>query len=89
MIDYNGYIINDIIQNTIDKLMFHKKPDDVNISTMTFVSKLDLNFHCKNIAKYIDLSYSDIVSVKCGDKHNRTLIKKKKAIRKCQVKNPT
>lgn len=82
MIDYNGYIINDIIQNTIDKLMFHKKPDDVNISTMTFVSKLDLNFHCKNIAKYIDLSYSDIVSVKCGDKHNRTLIKKKKAIRK-------
>jgi TATA-box binding protein (TBP) (component of TFIID and TFIIIB) len=82
MIDYNGYIINDIIQNTIDTLMFHLLPDDVNISTMTFVCSLNVNFNCKNIAKYIDLSYNDILSVRCGDTLNRTLINKKKAVRK-------
>lgn len=82
MIEYNGYIINDIIQNTINNLMFHLLPDDVNISTMTFVCSLDVNFDCKNIAKYIDLSYNDVLSVRSGDNLHRTLINKKKIIRK-------
>ena len=64
------------------KLLFNcdidKLPDDVSISTMTIVCKLDIIFNVENIARYIDLKHDVIVSVKHGDRDdtmtNRTLL---------------
>jgi TATA-box binding protein (TBP) (component of TFIID and TFIIIB) len=84
--------INKIIKDTIDNLELYKKPDDVSISTMTIVCRINTKFICKNIAKYIDLSQDTILSVKCGKtgdpKTNRSLIiKNSNAGKKKKKKN--
>jgi TATA-box binding protein (TBP) (component of TFIID and TFIIIB) len=70
-----------IIMNAINKLGIDKLPEDIKISTMTLVCKLDTIFNCKNIARFIDLSYDGILEVKCGTeenlKTNRSLVPKK------------
>lgn len=57
-------------------------PEDVTISTMTLTCKIATKFNCENIAKYIDLNMSRILTVTHGElgnpKTNRTLVQKKK-----------
>jgi len=57
-------------------------PEDVTISTMTLICKLATKFNCENIAKYIDLDMSRILTVTHGElgntKTNRTIVQKKK-----------
>ena len=70
-----------IIINAINKLGIDKLPEEVKISTMTLTCKLDTVFNCKNIARYTDLTFDGILSVKCGKEEdmrtNRSLIPKK------------
>lgn len=70
-----------IASDIADKLGFDKLPTDMTISTMTLSCKVNTQFNCKNIARYVDLSYGGILSVKCGSddntKTNRTLLPKK------------
>lgn len=55
-------------------------PNDVLISTMTIVCKIDTIFNVYNIARYIDLKHTSIISVKHGKSDdpttNRTLLTK-------------
>jgi len=57
-------------------------PEDVTISTMTLTCKIATKFNCENIAKYIDLDVSRILTVTHGElgntKTNRTIVPKKK-----------
>lgn len=73
--------IDKIVKSINEKLGFDKLPSDILISTMTLTCKIDTEFNCRNIARYIDLSYGGILSVKCGNendtKTNRTLLPKK------------
>lgn len=75
------------IESKVSKdLGISKLPDDVDISTMTFVCNMETEFICQNIAKYVDLSYTGIMGVthgKSGDvKTNRSLLPKKKQLGK-------
>jgi TATA-box binding protein (TBP) (component of TFIID and TFIIIB) len=55
-----------------DELLYHLIPKDINISTMTATCKInDFKFNCENIAKYIDLSYDDIVDIVCATEEGR------------------
>lgn len=73
--------VEKIKTKAIRELELRKLPDDVTISTMTFVCKIDTVFFCGNIARYIDLKYDAILSVthgKDGDvRTNRSIIAKK------------
>lgn len=57
-------------------------PEDVTISTMTLTCKIATKFNCENIAKYVDLSTSRILTVTHGElgntKTNRTIVPRKK-----------
>lgn len=70
---------NDYRKDVIESLQFKKLPDDLKVSTMTIICKLNINFDLENISKYIDLSVNDVISVKWGSMSytNRTLIAKK------------
>lgn len=63
---------------------FKNLPDDIIISTMTIICKINVNFNVDNIAKYINLSNENIITVKYGEfsNTNRTIINKKKNNRK-------
>ena len=73
--------VNKVTTKAIKELEIYKLPKDVSISTMTIVCKMDTIFNCRNIAKYIDLSPTGILSVthgKAGDvRTNRSIIVKK------------
>ena len=73
---------NVIISKLIESLGIHTLPSDISISTMTLACKMNTKFNCRKIAKYIDLSYDGILSVKCGNEYdlttNRSLLPKKK-----------
>jgi TATA-box binding protein (TBP) (component of TFIID and TFIIIB) len=50
-----------------DELIFKMMPEDIYISTMTVTCKIDnIKFNCENIARYVDLSYNDIVDIVCA-----------------------
>ena len=70
-----------ITSDLSDKLGFDKLPEEVIISTMTLTCKLDVNFNCRNIARFVDITYDGILSVKCGNDEdsqtNRSLLPKK------------
>lgn len=72
---------NKMITSIISKLELDKLPEEVNISTMTLVCKFDTIFNCRNIARFVELSFDNILSVKYGKeedlKTNRTLLQKK------------
>lgn len=70
---------NDYREDVIKSLQFKKLPDDLTISTMTIICKLNINFNLENISKYIDLNVNDVITVKWGSLTctNRTLIAKK------------
>ncbi len=72
---------NKIIDEIVEKLGFAKLPPEIAISTMTLACKINTKFNCRNIARYVDLTYGGILSVKCGNedntKTNRTLLPKK------------
>lgn len=74
-------IADKIIFDIVDKLKFDKLPSDITISTMTLTCKINTTFDCRNIARFVDLSYAGILSVKCGsdddEQTNRSLIPKK------------
>ena len=57
------------------------KPDDVIISTMTIICKINTKFNTENIGRYLDLNRNTIVGIKYGDckdeNTNRTLIPRK------------
>jgi TATA-box binding protein (TBP) (component of TFIID and TFIIIB) len=78
--------IQAIKQQLIKELEYNKKPDDVNISTMTIVCKMNTNFLCGNIARYIKLSFDGVLGVTHGingdPSTNRTLIQSKKITNK-------
>src|SRR5208282_3313047 len=68
IIDNNVVNINhDIIKQ---KIFFNNDienlPDDIKISTMTIVCKINTTFNVENIAKYIDLKKHSVISVKHG-----------------------
>lgn len=71
---------------TLKELNIEKLPEEVDISTMTFICRIGTEFICPNIATYVDLSYTGILSVthgKTGDpKTNRSLLPKKKQLGK-------
>ena len=75
---------NDYKQDVIEYLQFKKLPDDLLISTMTIICKLNINFNLENISKYIDLDINNVLSVKWGKLPctNRSLIIKKKKPKK-------
>lgn len=79
-----------IISSTISKLNLDKLPEEVKISTMTLCCRLDTIFNCRNIARFIDLTYDGILSVKCGkdedQKTNRSLLQKKQKMGKKKKK---
>lgn len=83
--------VEKIKQKILRDLEIHKKPHDVNISTMTTVCSFDTEFDCKNIAKYIELSHDGIISVTHsinGDhKTNRSVLLAEKDIKKKKKKN--
>lgn len=62
-----------------DVLDMKKLPNDIDISTMTLTCSIGTTFNVMNIAKYIDLSYNFIETVKygAGGIINRTLDAKK------------
>jgi TATA-box binding protein (TBP) (component of TFIID and TFIIIB) len=70
--------INKLTTKAINEVEIRKLPDDVSISTMTITCALDTEFLCGNIARYIDLKSTGILSVsngKFGDPQtNRTII---------------
>lgn len=76
-------IIEKIKIQALKELEINKKPDEVEISTMTVTCRLPTNFICSNIANYVDLTHDGILSVTCGipgdPKTNRSIIYKKKA----------
>lgn len=83
---------NKNISEIVDKLGFDKLPSDIMISTMTLACRIDTKFNCRNIARYVDLSYNGVLSVKCGNEDdtqtNRTLLpKKQKTGKKKKKKN--
>lgn len=65
-------------------------PTEVNISTMTVCCKLDTVFILENIAKYLELSNTGILSIAYGDSSNpatnRTLLPKKNTNKKKKKK---
>lgn len=85
--------VEKIKTKAIRELELRKLPEDVTISTMTFVCKIDTKFLCGNIARYIDLKYDAILSVthgKDGDLHtNRSIIAKKTSNGKKKKKKNT
>lgn len=82
--------VEKIKTRAIKELELSKLPDDVTISTMTIICKIDTEFICPNIAKYIDLKYDAILSVthgKDGDlRTNRSIIVKKNSTGKKKKK---
>lgn len=77
-IRYNKQLVND----SNIKIGFNKLPSEIVITTMTFCCNTGVKFNCENIARYVDLMYCGIVSVKFGKDTdtltNRSLIPKKK-----------
>lgn len=63
---------------------FDNLPDDIIISTMTIICKININFNVENIGKYINLCNDNIIAVKYGklSDTNRSIIEKKKNNRK-------
>lgn len=61
-----------------DKINIDYKPDDVIISTMTIICKVDSEFNVENIGKYISLHNNGIIQCSYGKDVFRTLINKKK-----------
>ena len=61
-------------------------PDEIYISTMTVCCKIDTIFNVENIARYIELSQNDILSVSYGNAENistnRSLLPKKSSNKK-------
>jgi len=76
-------IIEKLKGQALRELEINKKPDEVQISTMTVTCRLPTKFLCDNIAYYVDLKHNGILSVTCGiagdPKTNRSIIYKKKA----------
>lgn len=75
--------IPESIKSSID---LEKKPDDLQISTMTIVCRINVLFHIPFISNFIDLDESNICEIKSGKKNkknvdeeslNRTLKKRK------------
>lgn len=70
------------INKTINDLSIHDTdfPEEVKISTMTFICKVDTEFNVMNIGKYLDVSYGKIHSINFGDnpETNKAIIKIKK-----------
>lgn len=76
-------IINSIeMQNDNFRQEITRLPNDIQISTMTIVCRMNLIFNVNNIAKYIELNTCDIVSVNYGPfddfTTNRSVISRKK-----------
>jgi TATA-box binding protein (TBP) (component of TFIID and TFIIIB) len=65
----------------IQKLEISKLPDDVTISTMTITCRINTEFLCGNIARYLDLKSTCVLSVSNGifgdPKTNRSIIEQK------------
>jgi TATA-box binding protein (TBP) (component of TFIID and TFIIIB) len=87
----------DIVSNS---LLLNLIPKEVYVSTITATCKInDLIFNCDNIAKHIDLSLDDIISVSKDDGHtaagaenvliHRTLLENKVKKRKKEEKKRT
>lgn len=57
-----------------------KLPDDIIISTMTLICKINISFNVENIGKYVTLQSDNIIAVKYGkfSDTNRTIVEKKK-----------
>jgi TATA-box binding protein (TBP) (component of TFIID and TFIIIB) len=76
---YNNDNCEKIRKTILDRIKLDLLPKDVMISVITVSCKLNVNFNCENIAKYIDLEYKGITSVKYGLHDNmytnRSLIK--------------
>ncbi|AYV78689.1 MAG: TATA box binding protein [Edafosvirus sp.] len=66
-------------QKIIHSINLKNLPEDIIISTMTIVCKVETEFKVDNIGKYIDLSYNNIISVRYGSSlESRSLLPKKK-----------
>lgn len=75
----------------INELEIGKLPDDVSISTMTVICKINTNFICSNIGRYVDLSHTCILAIKHGKtgdpSTNRSLLFKKSTTKKKKTKS--
>lgn len=76
--------------NIMTELDMYSLPNDVTISTMTICCKTQTIFNCYNIARYIDLSLDNVLSVTYGEANNtetnRSLMEKKRNFTKRKKK---
>lgn len=91
MVDVNtDKNIEKLITKAIQDVEISKLPDDVIISTMTITCKIDTEFFCGNISKYINLKPTCILSVASGKiddpTTNRSMIKQKPTKKKKLIK---
>ena len=86
-------ISQNIEKKILEYLELNKIPYDVSISTMTIICKLDTEFNCLNIAKYIDLHPDNILSVSSGlvgdNETNRTILPQKNILKSKKKKKKT
>lgn len=90
--DFDPKKYNSIKKYAVEDLDIKYLPEEVVISTMTMTCKINTQFYCGNIARYVDLNPNAIQSVTHGisgdTKTNRTIItKKKKSGKKKKQKN--
>jgi TATA-box binding protein (TBP) (component of TFIID and TFIIIB) len=71
--DFFQNILNEKIGiDGVENLKKYMSKHKIQISTMTLKAYLGTPINCLNIAKYIDLNIDSIVSVKYGDKNDKT-----------------
>jgi TATA-box binding protein (TBP) (component of TFIID and TFIIIB) len=90
MINNHDISRNQLKNKILDALIIKKLPDDVCISTMTICCDVDIEFNVNNIAKYIELNKSNIISIGYGRNDdpntNRSLFPKKRQKKKKKAK---
>jgi TATA-box binding protein (TBP) (component of TFIID and TFIIIB) len=71
----------DLFEKEKRRIEIKNIPEDLDVSTMTIILKVNTLFNLYNIGNYLPLSDKDIIEIKCGDitdkKTNRSLIPKK------------
>ena len=76
-------------EKEIFNLDLEKLPEEISISAMTIVCKINTEFYVSNIGRYINLKHNGILSVKHGNSevpHNRSLLSRKQAVAKIKKK---
>lgn len=71
----------DLFEKEKNRIEIKNIPNDLDVSTMTIILKVNTLFNLYNIGNYLPLNHNDIIEIKCGDsndpKTNRSLIAKK------------